>query len=105
MMAWAVFGKPNQREWVPSAMQKDSFAGNDGLYSSGYRLFQGHPADAIKMLLDGAPKASTITVQTAGENENDGEEDVAAVAAVHRLQRMTSYGRAGFCRRRIPMSG
>jgi hypothetical protein len=68
MMTWALFGKPNQREWVPSAMQKDSFAGNDGLYSSGYRLFQGHPADAIKMLLDGAPKASAITAQTAGES-------------------------------------
>lgn len=69
MMTWALFGKPNQREWAPSAMQKDSFAANDGLYSSGYRLFQGHPADAIKMLLDGAPKASAITVQTSnGEN-------------------------------------
>lgn len=67
MMTWALFGKPNQREWVPSAMQKVQFAANDGLYSSGYRLFQGHPADAIKMLLDGAPKASAITAQAAGE--------------------------------------
>jgi hypothetical protein len=66
MMMWALFGKPNQREWVPSAMQKDQFAANDGLYSSGYRLFQGHPADAIKMLLDGAPKASPITAKEAG---------------------------------------
>jgi len=72
MMTWALFGKPNQREWVPSAMQKDSFAGNDGLYSSGYRLFQGHPADAIKMLLDGAPKASAITAQTANEGSAGG---------------------------------
>lgn len=68
MMTWALFGKPNQREWVPSPMQKDQFAGNDGLYSSGYRLFQGHPADAIKMLLDGAPKATTISTQAASEN-------------------------------------
>jgi hypothetical protein len=66
MMTWALFGKPNQREWVPSTGQKDSFAANDGLYSSGYRLFQGHPADAIKMLLDGAPKASAITARAAG---------------------------------------
>ncbi len=63
MMTWALFGKPNQREWVPSPMQKEQFAGNDGLYSSGYRLFQGHPADAVKMLLEGAPKASVITAQ------------------------------------------
>jgi len=67
MMTWALFGKPNQREWVPSPMQKDQFAANDGLYSSGYRLFQGHPADAIKMLLDAAPKASPISAQTAGD--------------------------------------
>src|SRR6202041_1340548 len=72
MMTWALFGKPNQREWVPSPMQKDSFAGNDGLYSSGYRLFQGHPADAIKMLLDGAPKASAITAQVAGGENGAG---------------------------------
>jgi Phospholipase B len=64
MMTWALFGKPNQREWVPSPMQKEQFAANDGLYSSGYRLFQGHPADAIKMVLDGAPKASAITAQS-----------------------------------------
>jgi hypothetical protein len=71
MMTWALFGKPNQREWVPSPMQKDQFAANDGLYSSGYRLFQGHPADAIKMLLDGAPKAGPIMAQ-AGMEMNAG---------------------------------
>ncbi|MGA3186028.1 MAG: C45 family autoproteolytic acyltransferase/hydrolase [Bryobacteraceae bacterium] len=72
MMMWALFGKPNQREWVPSAMQKDQFAANDGLYSSGYRLFQGHPADAIKMLLDGAPKASAITAKEGGSEGGRG---------------------------------
>jgi hypothetical protein len=66
MMMWALFGKPNQREWVPSPWQKEDFAANNGLYSSGYRLFQGHPADAIKMLLDGAPKAAAIGEQAAG---------------------------------------
>jgi hypothetical protein len=70
MMMWALFGKPNQREWVPSAGQKDQFAANDGLYSSGYRLFQGHPADAIKMLLDGAPKASAIPEKKADEKSS-----------------------------------
>lgn len=38
MMVWAVIGKPNEREWVPSEFQKQSYAKNDGLYSSGYRL-------------------------------------------------------------------
>jgi hypothetical protein len=73
MMMWALFGKPNQREWVPSSRQKEEFAANDGLYSSGYRLFQGHPADAIKMVLDGAPKASPISEkQTEGEGGGRG---------------------------------
>ncbi len=38
MMVWAEFGKPNQREWVPSDAEKEIFARNDGLYSNGYRL-------------------------------------------------------------------
>ena len=35
---WAAFGKPNQREWVPSERQKAEFE-NDGIYPGGYRLF------------------------------------------------------------------
>jgi Phospholipase B len=38
MMLWAEFGKPNQREWVPSRSEKAEYAKNDGLYPSGYRL-------------------------------------------------------------------
>ncbi len=38
MMVWAVFGKPNEREWVPSEWQKHSYSKNEGLYSGGYRL-------------------------------------------------------------------
>jgi len=38
MMVWAAFGKPNQREWVPSPTEKETYANNDGLYSSGYRM-------------------------------------------------------------------
>lgn len=45
MMVWAVFGKPNQREWVPNQWQKESYAGNHGLYPSGYRLFHAAPPD------------------------------------------------------------
>jgi Phospholipase B len=43
MMAWAVFGKPNQREWAPTAGQKDEYPKNDGIYSSGYRLISAEP--------------------------------------------------------------
>jgi hypothetical protein len=38
MMVWAAFGKPNQREWVPTPSQKEIYAKNDGLYPSGYRM-------------------------------------------------------------------
>ncbi len=38
MMVWADFGKPNQRERVPSQADKNEYAANDGLYTSGYRL-------------------------------------------------------------------
>ena len=38
MMVWAAFGKPNQREWVPSQSEKENYSNNDGLYSSSYRL-------------------------------------------------------------------
>jgi hypothetical protein len=59
MMTWALFGKSNQREWVPSESQKKDYEGNDGLYSSGYRLFQAN--DALKPLLGSAPSAEPIT--------------------------------------------
>ena len=48
MMTWAVFGKPNQREWVPSAMQKQQYARNDGIYSSGYRLMSVEPSESLR---------------------------------------------------------
>jgi len=39
MMVWATFGKPNQREWVPSERDKKEYSGNHGLYAGGYKLF------------------------------------------------------------------
>src|SRR5580698_378119 len=53
MMTWAVFGKPNQREWVPAA--RDEYSPNTGLYSSGYKLFQAHASSSVKPLLTSAP--------------------------------------------------
>ena len=47
MMAWAVFGKPNQREWVPTTEEKDEYASNEGIYSSGYRLISTEPPAAL----------------------------------------------------------
>jgi hypothetical protein len=38
LMLWAAIGKPNQREWRPNP---GGYAGNNGLYPSGYYLFGG----------------------------------------------------------------
>jgi hypothetical protein len=48
MMVWAAFGKPNQREWVP---RKSDYAKNDGLYSSGYYLFQAEPTASLQAIV------------------------------------------------------
>ena len=69
MMSWALFGKPNQREWVPSAMVKENYPANTGLYSSGYRLFQGHSAESMKDLLADAPKAAALSSDSAKGGE------------------------------------
>lgn len=42
MMLWALLGKPNQREWVPAPYQKEQYPPNEGIHSSGYRLFEAH---------------------------------------------------------------
>ena len=56
MMLWALFGKPNQRESLPSA--RNNYPENNGLYSSGYRVFQAQPDDVIKPVLAASPKIS-----------------------------------------------
>jgi hypothetical protein len=42
MLVWAEFGRPNQTERLPSKMDQDEYAANDGLYPSGYRLISAH---------------------------------------------------------------
>jgi hypothetical protein len=46
MMVWAEFGKPNQRERLPSKADQEEYASNDGLYTSGYRLISTQPIPA-----------------------------------------------------------
>jgi len=65
MMVWAEFGRPNQREWLPD--KKYDFAGDDGLYPSGYYLFDAHADETLrasieqneKMRLSGSHEAAT----------------------------------------------
>jgi hypothetical protein len=66
MMLWGMFGKSNQREWVPPA--DDEYPGNNGLYSSGYKLFQARSNEAMKPSLAGASAASVIQTSDASES-------------------------------------
>jgi hypothetical protein len=47
MMVWAAFGKPNQREWVPSQSEKENYPKNEGLYSSSYRTITSEPPASL----------------------------------------------------------
>ncbi len=54
MMVWAEFGKPNQREWTPA---HSGYAKNDGLYPSGYALFQAEPSESLRSSIAESEKA------------------------------------------------
>ena len=56
LMVWAAFGKPNQREWV-AGEDRQTYAGNDGLFSSGYHLFRGEPSQAMRAAIEVNEKA------------------------------------------------
>jgi Phospholipase B len=45
LMVWAAIGKPNQREWLPRKWDSPK---DDGLYPSGYYLFQQEPTQALR---------------------------------------------------------
>jgi len=45
LMVWAAIGKPNQREWLP---RKSDYSKDDGLYPSGYYLFQQEPTESLR---------------------------------------------------------
>ncbi len=45
LMVWAAIGKPNEREWLPR--EWDS-AKDNGLYPSGYYLFQQEPTEGLR---------------------------------------------------------
>ena len=54
LMLWAEIGRPNQREWLP---RSHDFAGNDGMYPSGYYLFRGEPTESVREALQSPPSA------------------------------------------------
>ncbi|HEY1342820.1 MAG TPA: C45 family peptidase, partial [Bryobacteraceae bacterium] len=52
-MVWAAIGKPNQREWLPP---RGGYVKNDGLYPSGYYLFNGEPSETLRAAVQSAEK-------------------------------------------------
>ena len=50
MMVWAEIGRPNQREWLPD--KRYDFAGDDGLYPSGYYLFDAQPDETLRASIE-----------------------------------------------------
>src|SRR5208282_1125053 len=48
LMVWAAIGKPNQRERLH---HKWDYAKDDGLYPSGYYLFQGEPSETLRIAI------------------------------------------------------
>ena len=61
MMVWAEFGKPNQREWVPSQSEKEAYSKNDGLYPSGYRMISARSSAPDSARDDAAMKSERNT--------------------------------------------
>lgn len=64
LMCWAVFGKPNQREWAPGPWERRNLPQVTGIYPAGYRLIQpladgrGSEAAAAKKPAETAKKQS-----------------------------------------------
>jgi Phospholipase B len=50
MMVWAEIGRPNQREWLPN--KKYDSNGDDGLYPSGYYLFDAQPTETLRASIE-----------------------------------------------------
>src|SRR5262249_40430535 len=69
LMVWGVFGKPNQREWVPSPRAKENYAGNNGLYSSGYRMIAAEPNESLRAAIQENELARTAGHAAAAKDE------------------------------------
>ena len=77
LMVWAAIGKPNQREWLPQKWDSNK---DDGLYPSGYYLFQQEPSDALRATLQDNEKARLAALA------DSPKASVAAVAEPHSFE-------------------
>ena len=77
MMVWAEIGRPNQREWLPD--KKYDFTGDEGLYPSGYYLFDAQPSETLrtsiehneKMRMAGSPAPEMRAVSASNKAQYD----------------------------------
>lgn len=51
MMVWGFFGKPNEREWVPTPHHQQDYPMDEGLYPGGYSLFSARPSAALSTII------------------------------------------------------
>jgi hypothetical protein len=68
-MVWAVFGKPNEREWVAAPWAKEQYSGNEGIHSSGYRLFAPRLAPPAAAPAATAPEKPKPLIETVAEEK------------------------------------
>ena len=71
LMAWTVFGLPNERERKPSEWDKKVYAENNGLHSSGYRVMSATPTEALARAIQDneAERLRTAPVEPAKKQE------------------------------------
>ncbi len=51
LMVWGFFGKPNEREWVPTPKHQQEYPMDEGLYPGGYSLFSARPSAALSTIV------------------------------------------------------
>ena len=68
-MLWAVFGKPNQREWVPNKYETDRYPGNNGIHSGGYKLISGELSQQAKEWIAANEAERRNPVKKAGDKK------------------------------------
>jgi len=64
-MVWAAIGKPNQREWLPAKWDSSK---DDGLYPSGYYLFQQEPSESLRAIVQQNEKARLTAPADSAKN-------------------------------------
>jgi hypothetical protein len=60
LMVWAEIGRPNETAWLPN--KKWDFAGDEGLYPSGYHLFDAAPSATLRAEIQENEKARLMAL-------------------------------------------